>query len=93
MTNEMNIKEIPIGTKVTFVKCNQCTGKHRCFFCKKGVKNFGSVVARYPDFDIPTVEVKVVGSERLLELTQVDLNDSELVESVKINSRSRNART
>lgn len=75
----MNVKKLKLGSTVKFAKCGECTGKLKCYFCKPGVKNTGEVVARWPNFDIPTVEVKVKGSEALLELTQDDLDDPCLV--------------
>lgn len=78
----MKLSELKIGTKILFVGCESCTKKHPCFFCKKGVKRTGEVVALWQDFDIPTVEVKVKGASELLELTQDDLEDPELVEEV-----------
>ena len=78
----MDVKNLELGNTITFVKCDDCTGKLKCYFCKPGVKNTGEVVARWLDFDIPTVEVKVKGSTDLLELTQDDLDDPELVLSV-----------
>lgn len=78
----MNITDVSLGTVVKFVGCNECTGKSACFFCKKGVHKNGEVVAVYKNFDIPTIEVKVKGSDMLLELTQEDIDDPCLVESL-----------
>ena len=80
----MKINDIPEGTTIQFVGCGECTGKHVCFFCVKGVKTKGVVVFTYPDFDIPSVEVKVEGTDTLLELTLDDIEDPELVSSVEI---------
>lgn len=70
---------------MSFVGCQECTGKSVCFFCKKGVKKEGKVVALYRDYEIPTVEVRVKGSDTLLELTEEDLNDPQLVKNVSLN--------
>ena len=78
----MQVTEIKVGDSIRFSKCGECTGKTRCFFCKPGVKNIGVVVATYRDSNIPTVEVKVKGSDVTLEITQADLEDPELVEGV-----------
>lgn len=79
---KLHVTDLSLGTKILFVGCDTCTKKHACFFCKKGVKRTGEVVAVWHDFDIPTVEVKVKGSKDLLELTQDDLEDPELIEKV-----------
>ena len=81
---QLNIKDITIGTSIKFLGCNECTGKSVCYFCKKGVKKTGEVVAVYKEFDIPTVEVKVKGAEDFLELTQDDLDDPCLISTVSI---------
>ena len=73
------VSEIVVGTKIKFVGCKTCTGRHKCFFCKPKVKNTGVVEALHLDFDIPTIEVRVKGSETLLELSEDDLNDPELI--------------
>ena len=65
---------------IHFVPCNKCTGKGKCYFCKPGVKRKGVVAATWFDYDIPTVEVKVKGSYELLELTQFDLDDPDLID-------------
>jgi len=73
------IEDISIGMKIKFVGCTTCVGKHRCFFCRPKVKTTGVVETLYLDFDIPTIEVRVKGSESLLELSEDDLNDPELI--------------
>ena len=78
----MKIGEISVGDKILFVGCGDCTGKKVCFFCRKKVKPEGFVVSKHIDYDIPTVEVNVKGSPELLELTQDDLEDPELVQKV-----------
>ncbi len=78
----INISDIFTGTIIRFVGCGDCAGKTVCFFCEKGVKKYGEVIAVYRDFAIPTVEVKVKGSLKTLELTQEDINDPCLVESI-----------
>lgn len=79
----MNIVNIQVGDTVHFVPCGQCVGNSSCFFCNKGVKNMGVVVEKHENFDIQTIEVKVEGSDRLLELTQDDIEDPELVEKIE----------
>ena len=74
------IEDMRLGDLIEFVPCDACTGKLRCFFCKPRVKPRGEVVAVYLDFDIPTIEVRVKGSVDLLELTQDDLEDPELIQ-------------
>ena len=64
---------------IYFVPCNKCVGKGKCYFCKPGVKSKGVVTATWFDYDIPTVEVEVKGSDELLELTQFDLDDPDLI--------------
>ena len=78
----ITIKELAVGTKIKFVGCKSCVGKHRCFFCKPKVKTTGVVEILHLDFDIPTVEVRVRGSESLLELSEDDLNDPELISKI-----------
>ena len=80
----MKISDLKIGSIVNFVGCRECTGKLVCFFCKKGVKTEGKVVALYKDYRIPTAEVKVKGSDAMLELTEEDLNDPQLVKNVSL---------
>ena len=78
----MKITDLKIGSKIIFTPCEGCSGKNKipkCYFCQPRVKPRGTVVACYPDFDIPTVEVKVVGSDKLLEITQDDLDNPEIV--------------
>lgn len=75
----ISIEEVVVGTKIKFTGCKTCVGKYRCFFCKSKVKTVGVVEALYLDFDIPTIEVRVKGSEALLELSEDDLNDPELI--------------
>ena len=77
--NLISIEEVVVGTKIKFVGCKTCVGKHRCFFCKPKVKTTGVVEVLHLDFDIPTVEVRVKGSETFLELSEDDLNDPELI--------------
>ncbi len=78
----MKIQDLDLGSQIVFEQCAGCTGKLVCFFCKKGVKNIGVVVAQWFDFDIPTVEVKVKGATTLLELTQDDIDNPEIVKSL-----------
>lgn len=80
----MKISDLSLGSKIEFVPCGECAGKHKCFFCKKGVKSTGSVVALWLDFEIPTIEVKVKGSKDFLELTQDDLEDPCLIKSIEV---------
>lgn len=80
----MKINDLPKGTTIQFVGCGECSGKNVCFFCVKGTKLKGVVAFTYHDFDIPTVEVKVEGSDCLLELTQADIEDPMLVSSIKL---------
>ncbi|MAI39219.1 MAG: hypothetical protein CL599_16985 [Alteromonas sp.] len=75
----ISITDVAIGTKIKFVGCKVCVGKHRCFFCKPKVKTSGLVEILHLDFDIPTIEVRVEGSESLLELSEDDLNDPDLI--------------
>ena len=79
----MRIQDMSLGSRVVFTPCSGCSGKLVCFFCKKGVKNVGEVVALWFDFDIPTVEVKVKGADKHLELTQDDLDNPEIVSEVQ----------
>jgi|APSaa5957512535_1039671.scaffolds.fasta_scaffold31036_4 hypothetical protein len=76
------VNKIPTGTVIKFVGCGECTGRTTCFFCKEGVKNKGVVAFAYPDFDIPTIEVKVEGADCLLELTQADIEDPGLISRI-----------
>ena len=83
----MKISDLSVGTKITFTGCGDCSGKTpkiKCFFCQPKVKPFGKVVSVYLNFAIPTVEVKVSGSDKLLELSQSDLEDPELVKEIMI---------
>ncbi len=78
----MKISKIPTGTVIKFVGCSICSGKSVCFFCVKGVKNTGVVAFTYHDFDIPSIEVKVEGADCLLELTQADIEDPDLISRI-----------
>ena len=78
----MKIHELKIGDKIKFNPCGECTGKSVCYFCKPRVKSTGTVVATWLDFDIQTVEVQVKGSERLLEVSQCDLENPDFVVEV-----------
>ena len=80
----ISVNKIPTGTVIKFVGCGECSGKSVCFFCVKGVKNTGVVAFTYPDFDIPSIEVKVKGSDCLLELTQADIEDPDLISQIVI---------
>lgn len=83
----MNILSLKVGSKVTFTPCEGCGGNKkvtRCYFCQPRVKPRGTVVACYPDFSIPTVEVKVIGAEKLLELTQDDLDNPDIVTKISL---------
>ncbi len=82
----MKVTDLKVGSKVVFVPCEGCKSRPalRCLLCKPKVKPRGTVVACYPDFPIPTVEVKVVGAEKLYELTQDDLDNPDIVKSVKV---------
>jgi len=82
---KLNILSLKVGSKVIFTPCEGCDGSKKaikCYFCQPSVKPRGTVVATYPDFDIPTVEIKVIGAERLFEMTQDDLENPEIVTKV-----------
>lgn len=82
MVKALEIKDLKVGSKVVFVPCGKCSGKLVCFFCKKGVKNTGVVVAVWLDFNIPTVEVEIKGAKHTLEMTQDDLENPEITDKI-----------
>lgn len=82
----MKITDLKIGDKIIFMPCGECYSKNKatvCYFCEKKVKTEGVVITQWFDFSIPTVEVKVKGAEKTLEISQSDLDDPELIKKVE----------
>jgi len=83
----VKVTDLKIGSQVMFTPCEGCSGLKKvtkCYFCQPRVKPRGTVVAVYSDFDIPTVEVKVVGADSLFEMTQDDLENPDIISKVII---------